>query len=85
MKVILSTFFLILISPLETTLNGQLKRKLETNAIAPTISGTVYPKCCYRATSESQLQLTLKLKTLIKNDVSLKRFISSRQPCKKGK
>ena len=85
MKVILSTFFLILISPSETTLNGQLKRTLETNPIASTISGTVCPKCCYRTTSESQLQLTLKLKTLMKNDVSLKKYISSRQPCTKVK
>ena len=85
MKVILSTFFLILICRSETTLNGQLKRTLETNVIAPTISGTVYPKCCYRTISESQLQLTLRLKALMKNDISLKKYISSGQPCKKGK
>ena len=85
MKVILGIFFLILIWRSETTLNGQLKRTLETNAIAPTISGTVYPKCCYRATSKNQLQLTLKLKTLMEKDISLKKYISSGQPCKKGK
>ena len=56
MKVILSTFFLFLICRSETTLNGQLKGTLETNAIAPTISGTVYPKCCYITISATNIK-----------------------------